>query len=118
MSTKVVKGPYSFGEILERLDAVGHTHLWLSSSNGYEGGNLWNDLSGTQNNESVWVMPVVLNRDGFVVAERRGDIHDWFLCGNWNSIKLKAYSCPPAGVSLENQLRAINEKAALMALIR
>lgn len=117
MSTKPSKGPYSFRVVLEKLATAGHTQLWLSSSTGKEGGNLLNDVSGGLNSESVWVMPIIMNRDGFMVAERRGGIHDWFLCGNWESNALRAYSCSPAGVALEAQLNSINEKAALLAII-
>jgi hypothetical protein len=118
MSTIPSKGPYSFKEVLEKLAIAGHTQLWLSSSNGKEGGNLLNNASGGLNQESVWVMPIIMNRDGFTVAERRGGIYDWYLCGNWKSMGLRAGSFPPDGYLLETELHIVNEKAVILDAIK
>lgn len=118
MVTTLSKGPYSFREVLEKLVTAGHTDLWLSSSNGKEGGNLWNKVAGGLSHESDWVLPLILNRDGFMVAERRGGILDWYLCGNWQSTVLRTGSCPPDGYLLKTMLHIVKEKAALTNAIK
>lgn len=116
--TIVRKGPYSFIEVLEKLVNAGHTDLWLSSSTGKEGGNLWNAVGGGLSHESAWILPLILNRDGFMVAERRGGIFDWYLCGNWQSTALRTGSCPPDGYLLKTALHIVKEKAALTDAIK
>lgn len=118
MSTQIVKGPYSFRYVLEKLVTAGHTDLWLSSSNGKEGGNLWNKVGGGLSHESAWVLPLILNRDGFMVAERRGGIFDWYLCGNWQSTALRTGSCPPDGYLLTPEMRVVKEEAVLRDVIK
>lgn len=116
--TTVSKGPCSFREVLEKLVTAGHTDLWLSSSTGKEGGNLWNKVAGGLSHESDWVLPIILNRDGFMVAERRGGILDWYLCGNWQSTALRTGSCPPDGYLLKTELHIVKEEAVLRDAIK
>lgn len=113
MVITVCKGPYSFREVLEKLVTAGHTDLWLSSSTGKEGGNLWNKVAGGLSHESDWVLPLILNRNGFMVAERCGGILDWYLCGNWQSTAIRTSSCPPGGYLLKVALHSVKEKIVL-----
>lgn len=109
--------PYSYREILEKLSTQGHSELWLSSSLGSESGKLWNNVSEGFNHDSVWVMPVITNCDGSIVAERCGGDQGWYLSGSWRRPVHRSGNNGVKGHPLHNLLSSLHQKKLLGAVI-